>query len=360
VPHPARDADQEFCERLDSWKEIAGYLRRGLRTVQRWERAAGLPVRRVAPGRGAVYAFRADLDAWWRKQPVHLTGESAGDRRREHRSIQDIQSDLVQSRDQAPTSPHGAMRVRPFLSQSMDVNPESAAAHADLAVYFFTLVAVGLLRPSEGMPAARAAAQRGIELAPSMSHAHAVLAIVAALYDYDWREAARRFDVALQGNGAPLVRFHYAAWYLSPLGRHESALAQVRRGLVDDPLYLLGRALVGMELCSLGRGREGVHELEQILTIDPRFGPALGLLGRECILSGRVDDALTLAERAYEAVPQHPMPSDSLRACCNGSATTNGVASSSIRSSARAPGPSHVHGPNSSSRSETSTEPSNR
>ena len=34
--------------RLDSWKEIAAYLGRGIRTVQRWEREEGLPVHRIA------------------------------------------------------------------------------------------------------------------------------------------------------------------------------------------------------------------------------------------------------------------------------------------------------------------------
>jgi hypothetical protein len=69
---------------------------------------------------------------------------------------------------------------------------------------------------------------------------------------------------------------------------------------------LLGRVQAAMELCSVGNGEEGIHELQQILVMDPRFGPALGLLGRECILCGRTDDALSLAERAYAAVPQHP------------------------------------------------------
>src|SRR6476659_10446722 len=53
-------------ERLDSWKEIAAYLKRGVRTVQRWERVAGLPVRRVELDKhGTVYAYKAELAAWW-------------------------------------------------------------------------------------------------------------------------------------------------------------------------------------------------------------------------------------------------------------------------------------------------------
>jgi Tol biopolymer transport system component len=52
--------------RLDSWKEIASYLRRGIRTVQRWEREEGLPVHRLAHAeRGSVYADRNELTQWW-------------------------------------------------------------------------------------------------------------------------------------------------------------------------------------------------------------------------------------------------------------------------------------------------------
>ena len=54
--------------RLDSWKEIAEYLRRGARTVQRWEREQGLPVHRLVHDQGStVYAYKSELDSWWAK-----------------------------------------------------------------------------------------------------------------------------------------------------------------------------------------------------------------------------------------------------------------------------------------------------
>jgi len=59
-------AQDRTGERLDSWKEIAGYLNRGVRTVQRWEREEGLPVRRLQHDKlGSVYAFKRELDAWF-------------------------------------------------------------------------------------------------------------------------------------------------------------------------------------------------------------------------------------------------------------------------------------------------------
>jgi hypothetical protein len=50
---------------LNSWKEIAHYLDRGVRTVQRWERELQLPVHRIGKGkRSPVYAVVAELKFW--------------------------------------------------------------------------------------------------------------------------------------------------------------------------------------------------------------------------------------------------------------------------------------------------------
>ncbi|HKD80252.1 MAG TPA: hypothetical protein VKH81_11210 [Candidatus Angelobacter sp.] len=50
---------------LNSWKEVASYLGRGVRTVQRWEQELNLPVRRPrGRSRSAVIAFKTELDTW--------------------------------------------------------------------------------------------------------------------------------------------------------------------------------------------------------------------------------------------------------------------------------------------------------
>jgi TolB-like protein/Flp pilus assembly protein TadD len=60
--------DRPANDRLDSWKEIAAYLKKEVRTVQRWEKNLGLPVRRLAQGKqGTVFAYKSDLDAWWQQ-----------------------------------------------------------------------------------------------------------------------------------------------------------------------------------------------------------------------------------------------------------------------------------------------------
>jgi len=63
---------------LGSWKEIACYLGKGVRTVQRWEQCFGLPVRRPESAwRGVVCATPQELDAWLNTRWIQKVSKSA-------------------------------------------------------------------------------------------------------------------------------------------------------------------------------------------------------------------------------------------------------------------------------------------
>ncbi len=69
-------------ERLESWKEIAAYLKRDVRTVQRWEKREGLPVyRHLHEKLGTVYAHQSELVAWWNNRRAGLESKPASRRR---------------------------------------------------------------------------------------------------------------------------------------------------------------------------------------------------------------------------------------------------------------------------------------
>ena len=79
---PSPQAGEEARgRRLDSWKEIAAYLGRDVRTVQRWERREGLPIHRQQHDKlGSVYAFPHEIDAWTAARslpPSEPQGETA-------------------------------------------------------------------------------------------------------------------------------------------------------------------------------------------------------------------------------------------------------------------------------------------
>ena len=67
--------------RLDSWKEIANYVKRDITTVQRWEKREGMPVHRhLHDKRGSVYAYSSELDAWFESRRLHLEEEESESR----------------------------------------------------------------------------------------------------------------------------------------------------------------------------------------------------------------------------------------------------------------------------------------
>jgi hypothetical protein len=62
-----RPIEADSSSRLDSWKQIASYLSRDVRTVQRWEKSEGLPVHKHFHRRSrTVWAFKMEIDAWLR------------------------------------------------------------------------------------------------------------------------------------------------------------------------------------------------------------------------------------------------------------------------------------------------------
>ena len=74
---------------LNSWKEIAAYVGRGVRTVQRWESELQLPVHRPrGKNRSAVVAFPKELDRWLRSTPSQPGNKDTG------RALLEIAGDL--------------------------------------------------------------------------------------------------------------------------------------------------------------------------------------------------------------------------------------------------------------------------
>lgn len=76
---------------LTGWKDIAQYVRKGVRTIQRWEREFGFPVRRVSNGtHQTVLAVREEIDVW-----VH--GKSA---RKKSRELEQCENEVMRLKEE--------------------------------------------------------------------------------------------------------------------------------------------------------------------------------------------------------------------------------------------------------------------
>jgi hypothetical protein len=94
---PTVSSPDEKVPVLNSWKEIATYLGRGVRTVQRYERELHLPVRRFnGKPHASVVALPGDLDAWLRE--VALSDPFLSPKSRSAAAANAVRSSVAESR----------------------------------------------------------------------------------------------------------------------------------------------------------------------------------------------------------------------------------------------------------------------
>jgi TolB-like protein/tetratricopeptide (TPR) repeat protein len=434
---PARPAEDD---RLDSWKEIASFLRRGVRTVQRWERTEGLPVRRHLHKKlGSVYALKTELAGWWESRGKTLeqtapVGPAAAERGRRKRLLvlpfenlsgdpaQDYLSDglteemisrlarlepqrlgiiarttamsyktaakradqigrelgvdyilegsvrargselrvnvqLVAAREHthvwaesyerglsdvfqlqnelagsiarevqlalprpegapargASTDPEAykAFLMGRFLMNKMTADsltqslewyeravgrdPALALAHAGLAQAYGLLATVPFdaLPPREAMPKAAAAARNALECDASLPEAHAALGLVLHHYEWNWAEAERAYQRALELNpdyAAALLRY---AWLLLALGRNQDAQARIARAQeiaeeLDPHLIVVIRATRAAAAYFARDFDRAIAECREALALDKSDFLLQYLLGHALMRRGRI------------------------------------------------------------------------
>ena len=165
------------------------------------------------------------------------------------------------------------------------------------------------------VPLIRAEAQKALDLDPSEPTPHALLGALAAVIDYDWKEAAEQFRLAAAANTAtPEALWAYAAFYLAPLGRFQESSAVMQRAVEQDPLNASIRGILAMHLNIVGRYEEAVEEMRKALEIDDQLWAAHFLQGSIYLQKGRLAEAVAAAERAHHAAPWHSMPAGLLAA----------------------------------------------
>src|SRR5271156_4347874 len=85
---------------LSCWKDIAHYMGRSVRTVQRWEQQAGLPVLRPASHgpKSQILLDRREADAWMASRSLPVIGNRRGVRVRASRRTARLKNDLHSAR----------------------------------------------------------------------------------------------------------------------------------------------------------------------------------------------------------------------------------------------------------------------
>lgn len=196
-------------------------------------------------------------------------------------------------------SADGYRKALEYLQKAIDDDPTYALAYSGLADTYYDSSNL-TFAPNEAMPRAKAAAQRAVELDPSLAAAHVSLGIVASKYDWNWDVAEREFQTALAIDPNLASTHLWFGLYLAQLGDFNRAIPELRRAQELDPLSGEINAYFGAVLFWARRYDDSIHQLRQAITFDPTFVPNYVILCWALDAQGETKAALDACKQAME------------------------------------------------------------
>jgi tetratricopeptide (TPR) repeat protein len=305
--------------RLDTWKEIGGFLGCDGRTAKRWEVARGLPVHRIpGAGRSKVYAFADELTAWLNSagpetaeeigetdprstepapdEPARAAvaprrwmaiatgglavvvllasgavllagrGPLAVSKTPSAEAVQFYQAGLNNWNTRTPNGLH--MAVDDF-TQAIVRDPQYAEAYVGLANCYNLLREYTNMSPSEAYPRAKAAALQAIALNDKLAGAHLAFGFEQFYWEWNTAVAAREFRRAIALDPTSALAHHWYANFDLHLGKYNEALSEISRAQALDPLSTSILADKARILYSAGHKQDAIDLLQSLERSNP-------------------------------------------------------------------------------------------
>ena len=190
-------------------------------------------------------------------------------------------------------TPEGTSKAVECYRRAIVLDPNYAAAWAQLAYAIFRQVANGYVPIQSGETEANSYARKAIELDPNSSEGYWTRGLVKGSLDYDWEGARVDFQHALQLDPGNFdAEFSLAFMPLILDGNFDKSIAGFRHALESDPLNLLRRRYFGRLLFYAGRLTEAEAAIRQVLALNSSFPAAHYELGRILLARGHVPEAL--------------------------------------------------------------------
>jgi len=158
------------------------------------------------------------------------------------------------------------------FSRAIAIDPNYAAAHVGLARVYSLAGVFSRLKTMDIVPKAREEAMRALELDDSLADAHVTLAFVKAHYESDWPGAEREYRRGLELNPSDAnCHLFYSNSYLSPLGRHDEAIAEMKKAIELDPLSIPIQSFAGRTWYWARRYDESLAQFQKVNRMEPNF-----------------------------------------------------------------------------------------
>jgi tetratricopeptide (TPR) repeat protein len=166
-------------------------------------------------------------------------------------------------------SAEGLRQAIERLEKAVELDPEFAVAHAELADCYALLNWYVEPPPPGAWEQAKQSAIRAVDADPNLADAHASLGFVRLHFDRDWADAERELRTAILLKPSNQVAHRWYAYSLSAMGRHDEAYSEIEKARQISPQSPVIATAVANVLFLAGKFDEAIAQCRKALELDP-------------------------------------------------------------------------------------------
>ena len=196
-----------------------------------------------------------------------------------------------------------------LLQQATRLDPNFALAYVGIAESYTIMPSYSYISPADAAPRARASIERALQIDPDLPEARAVSAVISTT-DWDYIKGEKEFKRAIElGPNLAITHYRYGWVFLSTVGRHDEAIAEMKRAMELEPLSVQQGSNYATVLMYARRFDEAVEQAKRTHDLDAKHIGARNWLCHSLNAAGRSEEVMALVEN------DRGDPNDSLLAC---------------------------------------------
>ncbi len=198
------------------------------------------------------------------------------------------------------------LRSIDYFSQAVKLDPEFALAYARISEVYGSMPAYPYLSPKEAFPQAKAAAEKALEIDPTLSEAYTFLAYAQIIYDWNWADGERSFKRAIELDPNSFsAHFRYGQIYLIPVGRIDEGINEMNQGLNAESLDVNMGVSVAWGYLVNGQNEKALEQARKTFDLEPNHPLSRWMLCQALTMTERYDEALSISEKWLQEEPNN-------------------------------------------------------
>jgi TolB-like protein/DNA-binding winged helix-turn-helix (wHTH) protein len=223
---------------------------------------------------------------------ARLTRTASLDPRAHEAYLQGLQAQNLRTRE-------GFEQAIAEFNRAVALEPKYAEAYAALARTYSLGTVVGLGAPADMWRQAADAAAKALQIDDSVASAHTTMGFVHAHTDFDWAAAEREFHRGIELNPSDANgHLFFSNSFLSPFGRHDEAIAEMKRAIRLDPLSPPIDSFLGRTYLWARRYNDALAQWQHCIQRFPNFPINHVRLAHLYTYMGRFDEAIAEGTKA--------------------------------------------------------------